>query len=391
MTGSVEAGVSPTASANVDLGAFARNIGRLKGHIGGLPIMVVVKADAYGHGLINCARAARAAGADWIGAATPTEAVTLREAGDTGPLLCWLYGPDEDLAAVVGSEVDVAAHHPDQISMITAAAAAVETRARVHLKIDTGLHRNGAPPAILDDLCRAAYEAEQSGAIKIIGVWSHLAAADEPGHPSIGRQLAAFEAALAAVEEHGLRPELRHLANSAAAITLPEARYDLVRVGIASYGIEPAPGLATAVGLDLEPVMTLRAQLVAVKSISAGDGVSYGHTWIADRDTVIGLVPLGYADGVPVAASNRGEVQVGGRRAPIRGRVCMDQFVIDLGPGASDRVGDEVIVFSTPARGPTAADLAEACGTIGYEIVTRIGARVPRITIETTPATEVDE
>ncbi len=374
------AGIAPpTASAVVDLGAFARNIGRLKAHVGEVPIMIVVKADAYGHGLITCARAARAAGADWLGAATPTEAITLRETGDTGPLLCWLYGPDEDLAAVVGSEIDVGAHHPDLISMITAAAASVETPARVHLKIDTGLSRNGAPPAVLDELCRMAYEAEQAGAIKIIGIWSHLAAADEPGHPSIGKQLNAFEAALATVSEYGLQPELLHLANSAAAITLPEARYDLVRLGIASYGIEPAPGLAVAAGLDLEPVMTLRAQLVAVKSIAGGDGVSYGHTWIAHRDTVVGLVPLGYADGVPVAASNRGEVQVGGRRAPIRGRVCMDQFVVDLGPDSTARAGDEVVLFGAGLGGePTAQDWAYAAETISYEVVSRLGPRVTR-------------
>lgn len=388
MTGSGGAIGAETASAVVDLGAFARNIGRLKTHVGGLPIMVVVKADAYGHGVEACAPAARAAGADWLGAATPAEAVALRESGDTGPLLCWLYGPDDDLASAIGTGVDVTAHHPDQLSMIIAAAASVQTTARVHLKIDTGLNRNGAPASLVDDLCREAYEAEQSGAIRVIGVWSHLAAADEPGHPSIARQQQVFADALARVSEHGLRPELRHLANSAAAITLPDARYDLVRVGIASYGIEPAPGLATGAGLDLEPVMTLRAQLVSVKSIAAGEGVSYGHTWTAEQDTVVGLVPLGYGDGIPVAASNRGEVQVAGRRAPIRGRVCMDQFVVDLGPQAQDRVGDEVIVFSGPDRGPTANDLAAACGTIGYEIVTRIGARVPRIHVEAPRGTE---
>jgi len=376
--GGLASGIDPnTASADVDLAAFARNLHRIRDHVG-VPIMVVVKAEAYGHGMINCARAAREAGAEWLGAATPTEALRLRAAGDQGRLLCWLYGPDEDLEALVAADVDVAAHHADQLSQLVAAAGAVQRTARVHLKIDTGLSRNGSSYADWDTLCALAAEAEQTGAIRVAGIWSHFASADEPGNPSIARQQGVFADALAAAERHGLRPEVRHLANSAAAITLPQARYDLVRVGIASYGIEPAPGLATDAGLELEPVMTLRAKLAAVKRIAKGDGVSYGHTWIADRDTVLGLVPLGYGDGIPVHASNSAEVFVGGRTVPVRGRVCMDQFMIDLGPGASEQVGDEVVVFG-PGPGPTAQDWALACGTIGYEIVTRIGVRVPRV------------
>lgn len=263
--------------------------------------------------------------------------------------------------------------------MITAAAGSVQRTARVQLKIDTGLSRNGADAGSWAELCAIAREAELSGAVTVTGIWSHFAAADEPGHPSIARQIDAYRQALTVATAAGLQPEVRHLCNSAGALTLPEARFDLVRIGIAGYGIEPAPGLAAGAGVDLEPVMTLRAQLAAVKPIAAGAGVSYGHTWVAERDTVVGLVPLGYADGIPVAASNRGQVQVGGRRAPIRGRVCMDQFVVDLGPGARDRAGDEVIIFSDASRGPTVAEWSEVCGTIGYEIVTRIGARVPRV------------
>lgn len=374
----LSAGIDPdTASAVVDLGAFARNLHRLQDHVG-VPIMVVVKAEAYGHGMIACARAARQAGADWLGAATPTEALRLRTDGDHGRLLCWLYGPDEDFEAVVAADIDVTAHHADQLSMIIAAAGAVQRMARVHLKIDTGLSRNGSSAADWHELCGLAAEAEESGAITIAGIWSHLASADEPGDPSITRQSQLFADALAVAERHGLHPEVRHLANSAAAITLPEARYDLVRLGIACYGIEPAPGLAEEAGLELEPVMTLRARLAAVKPIARGDGVSYGHTWIADRDTVLGLVPLGYGDGIPVHASNSAAVGVGGRTVPIRGRVCMDQFMVELGPEATDRVGEEVVVFGA-GNGPTVQDWAKACGTIGYEIVTRIGVRVPRI------------
>lgn len=373
------AGIDPdTASAVIDLGAFSRNIGRIRAHVD-VPMMVVVKADAYGHGMIACARAARQAGADWLGVATPTEALAVRASGDRGRLLCWLYGPDEDWEPVIAADVDVTVHHPEQLSEVVAAASSLQHAARVHLKIDTGLSRNGCPADLWADLCTAAREAELAGGVTVVGVWSHFAAADEPGHPSVRRQQEAFADALRIAEEHELRPEVRHLANSAAALIVPDSRYELVRVGIACYGVDPAPGIAAAAGIELEPVMTLRARLAAVKPVRAGAGVSYGHTWTADRDTVLGLVPLGYADGVPVAASGRAEVRVGDRRVPVRGRVCMDQFVVDLGPDASDRVGDEVVLFSGPQNGPTAQEWAATCQTIGYEIVTRIGVRVPRV------------
>jgi alanine racemase len=247
----------------------------------------------------------------------------------------------------------------------------------VHLKIDTGLSRNGAPRYVWDELCEAAAEAESTGALNVVGVWSHLAAADEPGHVSVPLQVSAFEDACARARAAGLSPTLRHLANSAGALVLPAARYELVRVGIAAYGVEPAPGLVAVAGVELRPVMTLRAQLAAVKDLAAGVGVSYGWTWVTDRPTTVGLVPLGYADGVPRHASNRAEVGWAGERAPLRGRVCMDQFVVEVPPGAA--VGDEVVLFG-PGTGqaPTAADWAAWCDTIGYEIVTRIGSRVPR-------------
>lgn len=361
-----------TASAIIDLDAFECNIARLRAHLNELPIMVVVKADGYGHGAVDCARAARNAGAEWLGVATPVEAVRLREAGDSGPLLCWLYGPETELAPAVDADIDITVHSAEQLSTIAAVAATLEKTARVQLKIDTGLSRNGAPADRWPELCLLAREAVDTGAVTVTGIWSHLAAADQPGHPSLAAQQAAFADALQHAETAGLSPAVRHLANSAAAITLPSARYDLARLGIACYGIEPVAGIAS--GIALEPVMTVRSQLVAVKKITAGSGVSYEHAWIADSDTVVGLVPLGYADGIPWSAGNSAEVTVGGRRCPIRGRVCMDQFVVDLGPEAVDAVGDEVIVFGTDADGVTASDWAEACATIGYEIVARIGS-----------------
>jgi alanine racemase len=366
-----------TASADIDLAALRSNVAKLRRLVRPAQLMVVVKADGYGHGMVPCARAARSAGAEWLGVATPGEALALREAGDTGRLLAWLYGVDEDLTPLVAADVDVSISSLAQLAAVVAGAATVETRARVHLKIDTGLSRNGAPASAWDELCAAAAEAESTGVLQVVGIWSHLAAADEPGHPSVVLQVEAFEDAWARARGAGLTPALRHLANSAGALVVPQARYELVRVGIAAYGVEPAPGLAAAAGVELRPVMTLRAQLAAVKDLQAGAGVSYGWTWVAERPTEVGLVPLGYADGVPRHASNRAEVAVHGVRAPLRGRVCMDQFVVELPHRAE--VGDEVVLFGTGSDGePTAAEWATWCDTIGYEIVTRIGARVPR-------------
>ncbi len=341
--------------------------------------MVVVKADGYGHGMLPCAQAARIAGASWLGVATPSEALAVRESGDIGRLLAWLYGPDDDLAPLVAADVDISAQSIDQISRLAAAAGTVEQRARVHLKIDTGLSRNGAAAADWGQVCAAAAEAEQSGALEVVGIWSHLAASDEPGHASIAIQLEAFQRAYEEARSSGLEPSVRHVANSAAALLLPEAHLDLVRVGIAAYGIDPAPGIAARAGITLHPAMTLRAQLVNVKQLAAGSSVSYGWTWTADQPTTVGLVPIGYGDGVPRHASNRAQVGWHGGRAPVRGRICMDQFVVDLGAGASAEPGDEVLLFGPGEHGePTAEDWAGWCDTIGYEIVTRVGTRVPR-------------
>ena len=373
-------GIDPaTARAEIDLAAFRRNLAAIREHVGDSMLMVVVKADGYGHGMLACSREARVAGADWLGVATPAEAMAVRDAGDTGPMLAWLYGPDEDLSDLVAADVDVSAQSLDQLTRLAAAAATAERRARVHLKIDTGLSRNGASPQIWPDVCAAAAEGEAAGAFQVVGLWSHFAAADEPGHPGTDRQINAFYDAEKVARAAGLQPELRHLSNSAGALVVPQARLDMVRIGIAAYGIDPAPGIAALAGVELRPVMTLRAQLVSVKELSPGDGVSYGWTWVADEATTVGLVPLGYADGIPRHAGNTARVGWRGGQAPVRGRICMDQFVVDLGPQAAS-VGDEVILFGAGDLGePTAAQWAEWCGTIGYEIVTRIGTRVRRV------------
>jgi alanine racemase len=360
----------------VDLAAIRRNVGILRDLVmpDGSDVMVVVKADGYGHGILEAAGAARAAGAPWLGVATVDEAVRLREAGDVGRILCWLNVPSEDWAAAVERDIDVTAYSVAELDEIRAAVAS--TPARVQLKIDTGLSRGGAPAELWPEVLAAARAGEADGVWRITGVWSHFACSDEPEHPANAAQEKAFRDALARVERAGLRPEVRHLANSAGAILRPSSRFDLVRCGIAAYGLDPAPGVSPDLGL--EPAMTVTAALAITKRLRSGASVSYGHTWTADGDTCVGLVPLGYGDGVPRHAGNTAEVWVGGKRRPIRGRICMDQFVVDLDDAAAE-AGDEVVLFGPGTSGePTADDWARACGTIHYEIVTRMGGRLHR-------------
>jgi alanine racemase len=262
---------------------------------------------------------------------------------------------------------------------VTAAAEAAGIPARVQLKADTGLGRGGCQPADWTELVSEALSAEERGLIDVTGLWSHLACADEPGHPSIRAQLDRFREMVTYAEERGVRPEVRHIANSPATLTLPESHYDLVRTGIAVYGISPSPEIGTPADFGLRPVMTLSASLALVKHVPGGHGVSYGHHYVTAGATTLGLVPVGYADGVPRHASGTGPVLVGGKWRTVAGRVAMDQFVVDL-DGDEPVPGSEAILFGPGDRGePTAEDWARAAGTIAYEIVTRIGTRVPRV------------
>lgn len=360
----------------VDLDAIAHNVTTLSDLVAPAALMAVVKADGYGHGMVPVARAARAAGAPWLGVATPEEAVGLRDAGDTGRLLCWLTAPGDRYDDVLALDVDVAAYSVAQVEEIAEAAARVGVSARVHLKIDTGLSRGGATVGQWTDLCARARVFEQQGAIRVVAVWSHLVASDEPAHPANAEQAKVFDWAVTVAEEAGLRLELRHLANSAAAIGRPDLRHDLVRCGISVYGLDPAPGVIGDIGLV--PAMTVQGRLALVKELPSGAGVSYGHAWVAPEATSVGLVPVGYAEGIPRAASPGAEVWVAGRRRPVRGKVCMDQMVVDL-HGDDVPAGSAYVLFGTGLDGePTAQDWAEAAGTINYEIVTRIGGRMPR-------------
>ncbi|WP_329250761.1 alanine racemase [Actinoallomurus sp. NBC_01490] len=370
--------MSVTTAASIDLAAIRRNVELLRESVSGAALMAVVKADGYGHGIIPAARAALAGGASWLGVATLDEALTLRRAGIDVPAMCWLYAPGERFDDAVAGGVDLSATSVGQVEEITQAAARVGRQVRLHLKADTGLGRSGATPADWPALVDAALRAQAEGLAAVVGLWSHLACADEPGHPSIAAQLREFDDAVEFAEKAGVRPEVRHIANSAATLTLPEARYDLVRPGIAVYGLDPIPSLGPAARLGLRPAMTLTGRLALVKRVGAGQGVSYGHRYTTPAETTLGLVPLGYADGIPRHGTNLLEVWAAGRRRRIAGTVCMDQFVIDVGDDEI-RAGDEVILFGPGDRGePTAQEWAEMLGTISYEIVTRIGARVPR-------------
>lgn len=373
------------ARAVVDLAAVRDNVRSLRRTAGAAEVMAVVKADAYGHGLVPSAAAARTGGATWLGVAQVGEALALRAAGDAGRVLTWLYAPGAPLAAAVEADVDVSVGALWALEELVAAARSVGRTARVHVEVDTGLGRAGAMPADLDALLDAALRAEAEGAVRLVGLWSHLAWADAPDHPTVLQQADVFEDALARAERRGARLEVRHLANSAATLTNPAMHYDLVRPGIAVFGLSPVPRLGGPEEFGLVPAMRLEARLALVKEVAAGQGVSYAHQYATPTASVLGLVPLGYADGVPRHASGGpdgwgGPVQVGGRRLGVAGRVCMDQFVLDLGPGARERAGDVVVLFGAGTDGePTAEDWARAAGTISYEIVTRVGERVPRV------------
>jgi alanine racemase len=372
---------SRNAEARVDLGAISDNVAALRGRTSA-EVMAVVKADGYGHGLMQSALAAMTGGATWLGTALVEEALALRAV--QSPLsrlriLTWLAGPGERWGDAIRADIDVSASAVWAVEEIAAAARDVDIPARLHLKADTGLSRGGAPAADWADLVDAARKAEADGVLRVVGLWSHLAYADAPGHPTIARQAEAFRAAVETAERAGVRPEVRHLANSAATLTSPEHHFDLVRPGIAVYGLSPVPDVGGSADFGLRPAMTLSGRLVLVKRVPAGSGVSYGHTYVTERETTVGLLPLGYADGIPRNAGNVGPLLAAGHRRTIAGRVCMDQVVVDLGddPAAP---GDEVVLFGTGEDGgPTAQDWAEATGTISYEIVSRIGPRVPRV------------
>ncbi|WP_405555994.1 alanine racemase [Streptomyces canus] len=379
-----ETATAPTAPlrarAEIDLAALRANVRALRARASGAAVMAVVKSDAYGHGAVPCARAAVEAGARWLGTATPEEALALRKAGLPGRIMCWLWTPGGPWREAIEADLDVSVGGMWALRELVAAAREAGLPARVQLKADTGLGRGGCQPGgDWAELVAEALRAQSEGLLRVTGLWSHFACADEPGHPSIAAQLTLFREMLAYAEGQGVRPEVRHIANSPATLTLPESHFDLVRVGIAVYGISPSPELGGPADFGLRPVMTLSASIALVKHVPGGHGVSYGHRYVTPGATTLGLVPVGYADGIPRHASGAGPVLVDGKWRTVAGRIAMDQFVVDLG-GDEPATGTRAVLFGPGDQGePTAEDWAQAAGTIAYEIVTRIGTRVPRV------------
>ena len=375
-----------SAWVSIDLDAIRDNVTELTRRAPSAQVMAVVKADAYGHGLVPAARAALRGGASWLGVAQLAEAMQLRAGGVSAPLLSWIFTPGADLGAAIDADIDISLGAPWAVDAVVEAARQRGVAARVHLKVDTGLGRGGAIDEGWSELVAAVAPLAAEGVLDVVGVWSHFAFADAPEHPTVLAQQARFVEACDELARAGIRPPLRHLANSAATLTTPAAHHDLVRPGLAVYGLSPVPDLATPEQLGLREAMRVTARLSHVKRVRAGQGLSYAHQYHAPTDTVIGLVPLGYADGVPRHASSLGPVQVGDRRLTVAGRVCMDQFVVDLGPAYAGQAGDEVTLIGRGVAGePTVQDWAAAVGTINYEIVTRMSSRLPRVYLEGRP------
>jgi alanine racemase len=364
------------AWVEVDLAAVRDNVAELVTIARPAELLAVVKADGYGHGAVRVAEAALEAGATWLGVALVEEGVALREAGIDAPVLV-LSEPAPDAApAVVEHRLTPVVYTTEGIDTLAKAVVdrGTDEPLAVHLKVDTGMHRVGVPA---DGAVALGQRVEQRTELTLAGVCTHLAVADEPDDPYTGEQLARFGAVLADLRQVGLRPRLVHAANSAGLLAFPQARFDLVRVGIAVYGIAPVPELADRA--RLRPALSLKARVSHVKTLDAGARLSYGLRYRMARAGTIATVPIGYADGVPRnLAAVGGEVVVRGRRHPIAGTVTMDQLMVDMGDHPVE-VGDEVVLIgSQGGASVTAQEWAERLGTIPYEIVCGIGPRAPR-------------
>ncbi|MBP1137225.1 alanine racemase [Arthrobacter sp. PvP023] len=371
-----------TGQVSVDLSAISDNIRTLRQRSAAPHFMAVVKGNAYGHGLVDVARTALSAGADWLGTAQLHEAIALRRAGITAPVLSWLYlaaASSETIREALEYDVDVSLGSVAQLDVVAGIARRLGRPAVVHLELDTGLSRGGARTEDWAELVAAARAAERDGTLSVRGVWTHLAWADVPAHPANLAAVDAFEEAVLAARTAGLKPVLRHVSSSANILDRPEFAFDMVRAGLAFYGLAPADHLAPA-DFGLRPALTVTAPVVLVKKVPAGTGVSYEHQAITHEPRYLGLIPLGYADGIPKGISGRSLILLGGRRVPVIGKVCMDQFMVDLGPDANGvAVGDTAVLFGDPRTGAASADdWGAAIGSHGDEIINRIAPRLPR-------------
>ena len=365
------------AEAVVDLGAIAHNVRVLREHAGDAQVMAVVKADGYGHGAVQVARAALAAGAAELGVATVDEAMALRAGGINAPVLAWLHPPGIDFGPALLADVQIAVSSLRQLDELLDAVRRTGRTAAVTLKVDTGLNRNGLPLAQYPSMLTALRQAIAEDALRLRGLMSHMVYADQPDNPINNVQVQRFNDIVALTRDQKVPFEAAHLSNSSSTMSRPDLAFDMVRPGIAVYGLSPVPRLGD---MGLIPAMTVKCAVALVKSIKAGEGVSYGHTWVAQQDTTVALMPVGYADGVFRSLGGRLDVSINGRRRPGVGRICMDQFLVDLGPGQVDVAeGDEAILFGPGAHGePTAQDWADLLDTIHYEVVTSPRGRITR-------------
>ncbi len=374
-------------TALIDLAAVRHNIRHIVRLTSPARVMAIVKADAYGHGAEQVARAAVEAGASWLGVAHISEALALRKAGITAPVLAWLHTVDSPFAEAVAANVDLGLSGWE-LESVVAAARELQVPARVHLKIDTGLGRNGCPEDKWEAFVGRALAYQEEGLLRVVGIFSHFSVADEPDRPETDLQLEKFRVAVAVAEDAGVDHEVRHIANTPAALSRPDSHFDMVRVGLGMYGLSPFPGQSPA-ELGLRPAMTLKTTIANCKEVPAGQGVSYGLRYTTQEATTLALVPLGYADGVPRVGTG-GPVWVDGNVYPVVGRIAMDQMVIDLkatgiaGTG-KDLVGREAVLFGGVGM-PSVDAWADACGSINYEIITRISSRVQRKYIDSEAA-----
>ena len=367
------------ACAEINLSAISQNFKLIKSRTSA-DVLAVVKADAYGHGLIPVSKALEEAGADWFGTALLEEAINLRKAGILKPIISWLTPLGEDFKSAIDLDIDLGIPSIDLLDEVIKTASLTGKTARIHLEIDTGMSRGGVLSE-WDQLIKSVLAGVNLKQLKVIGIWSHFARADEPDELMNQEQLSLFEEKVNQAKAAGIDAQFIHIANSAALFTNKSAHKNIIRSGIALFGLSPdVKTIGDSSSLGLKPAMKLKAKLNLVKEVKAGSSVGYGGTAVLKSDTKLGVVALGYADGIPRSTNNLAGVFVDKKRAPIIGRVSMDQFVVDLGITSTAKTGDEVIVFGDGSSGEyTVDEWAKAANTINYEIITRIGPRVPRI------------
>lgn len=356
----------------IDLSAIAHNVQAMR-RLTDTRVMAVVKANGYGHGLVAAANTAVGAGAAYCGVARIDEALEIRDGGVDAPVLVLGETPNSRMADAVARQISVTVYDQAQLDPLATAARSAGEPVRVHVKVDTGMTRLGAAPNQAFGLLQALQGME---GVQVEGLFTHFARADEPSAQSTDKQAALFNDLLGEVTSAGLRPPLVHTANSAAALTRPSARFDMVRPGIAIYGLNPSPEVR--VPEDFRPSLTWKARLTTVRQVPAGTGVSYGHRYVTQKDERLGVIPVGYGDGFRREPGAR--VLIHGHWAPVVGRVCMDQTIVNLDNVPQAATGDEVVIVGRQGDlGIRPGDLAEVWGTVGYEVVCGLSARVPRL------------